>query len=96
MLKQRKSIVGLDIGTSSIKAVELTQDRFDYIITAFGQIDIPGEQARQDAISELFKSGGFRTKRVATSVGGKSVIFRYINMVQMSEENLTTAATSRL
>jgi type IV pilus assembly protein PilM len=91
MLKQRKSIVGLDIGNHAIKAVEITQDRYEYIITAFGQVDIPGEAARQEAIGELFRSGRFRTKRVSTSVSGKSVVFRYIDMVQMSEENLTNA-----
>lgn len=91
MLKKSKSIVGLDIGTSSIKAVEITHDRYDYIITAFGQIDVPSEQARHDAISELFKRGGFRTKRTACAVSGKSVVFRYINMPQMSEDSLTNA-----
>ena len=46
MLKQRKSIVGLDIGSSSIKAIEITKDKFEYIITAFAHVDIAGEQAR--------------------------------------------------
>ena len=41
MLKQKKSIIGLDLGSSSIKAVEITRDKFDYVITAFEQIDIP-------------------------------------------------------
>ena len=91
MLKQRKSIIGLDLGTSCIKAIELTQDKYDYIVTAYGQVEIPGEQARADAVSDLFRVGGFRTKRLATAVSGKSVIFRYINMVQMSDENLTNA-----
>jgi type IV pilus assembly protein PilM len=91
MLKQRKSIVGLDIGTSSIKAVEITQDKYDYIITAYGQIDIPGEQARRDAISDLFRGSGFHTKRIASAVSGKSVIFRFINMVKMSDEDLANA-----
>lgn len=91
MLKQRKSVIGLDIGTSCIKAVEIIQDKFDYIITAYGQVDIPGEQARHDAISDLFAGGGFNTKRVATAVSGKSVIFRYINMVQMTPEILQNA-----
>ena len=91
MLKQRRSVVGLDLGTSCIKAIEITQDKYDYIITAYGQVDIPGEPARQDAISDLFRTAGFRTKRVASAVSGKSVIFRYINMVQMSEENLNNA-----
>jgi type IV pilus assembly protein PilM len=91
MLRQRKSIVGLDIGTSSIKAIELTQDKYEYVITAYGQIDIPGEQARRDAIADLFKTGGFRTKRVATAVSGKSVIFRFLTMPAMSDENLANA-----
>ena len=91
MLKQRKSVIGLDIGTSCIKAVEVTQDKLDYTITAYGQVDIPGEQARHDAISDLFAGGGFNTKRVATAVSGKSVIFRYINMAQMTNDNLKNA-----
>lgn len=91
MLKQRKSIVGLDIGTSSIKAIEITQDKFEYIVTAFGQVDIAGEQARRDAVADLFRNGGFRTKRVATAVSGKSVIFRYINMAQMSTAEMQNA-----
>jgi type IV pilus assembly protein PilM len=91
MLKQRKSIVGLDLGTSSIKAIEITQDRYDYIITAYAQVDVAGEQARHDALAELFRVGGFRTKRVATAVSGKSVIFRFLNMAQMSEDNLNSA-----
>ena len=91
MLKQRKSIVGLDVGSSSIKALEITQDKYDFIVTAYGQIDIPGEAARRDAISDLFRSGGFHTKRVATAVSGKSVIFRFINMVKMSDDDLANA-----
>ncbi len=91
MLKQRKSIIGLDIGSSSIKAVEITQDKFDYIITAFGQVDIPSESARFDAVNDLIKTGGFRTKRVASAVSGKSVIFRFINLPHMSEDNLANA-----
>jgi type IV pilus assembly protein PilM len=91
MLKQRKSIVGLDIGSNCIKAIEITQDKYDFIITAYAQMDLPGEQARQDAVNDLFRAGGFRTKRVVTAVSGKSVIFRFINMVQMSEDNLNNA-----
>ena len=91
MLKQRKSIVGLDIGSSSIKAVEITQDKYDFIITAFAQVEVAGEQGWRDALSDLMRNGSFRTKRVATAVSGKSVIFRFIDMVQMPEENLVNA-----
>jgi len=91
MLRGRKSAVGLDIGGSTIKAVEITRDKFDYIITGYGQIEVPNESARPEAIRELFNECRFKTKKVVTAVSGKSVIVRYINMVQMNKENLTNA-----
>ena len=91
MLKGRKSTVGLDIGGSCIKALEITRDKYDYIITGYGQIDVQNEAERGDAIRELFSQCKFRTKKVVTAVSGKSVIVRYINMAQMSDENLESA-----
>jgi type IV pilus assembly protein PilM len=91
MLKQRKSIVGLDIGTSCIKAVELTRDKYDHVITGYAQVDVTSEAARQDAIAELMRAAKFRTKRVATAVSGKNVVFRYIGMPEMAEDKLAQA-----
>ena len=91
MLKQRKSIVGLDIGTSCIKAVELTREKYDHVVTGYAQIEVPNEGARQDAIAELMRAASFRSKRVATAVSGKNVIFRYIGMPEMSDDKLLQA-----
>lgn len=91
MLKQRKSIVGLDIGSSCIKAVELTRDKFDFVISGYAQIEVPTENARQDAIAELMRAAKFRSKRVATAVSGKNVIFRYVSMAEMAEDKLLPA-----
>ena len=91
MLKQRKSIVGLDIGTSCIKAVELTRDKYDHVITGYAQIDVHTEAARQDAIAELMAAAKFRTKRIATAVSGKNVVFRYITMPEMNDDKLLQA-----
>ncbi len=91
MLKQRKSIVGLDIGTSCIKAVELTREKYDHVITGYAQIDVHDEASRQDAIAELMAAARFRTKRVATAVSGKNVVFRYITMPPISDDKLVQA-----
>jgi type IV pilus assembly protein PilM len=91
MLKQRKSVVGLDIGTSCIKAVELTREKYDHVITGYAQIDVHHEASRQDAIAELMSAARFRTKRVATAVSGKNVVFRYINMPEMGNDKLLQA-----
>ena len=88
MLKQRKSIVGLDIGTSCIKAIELTREKYDHVITGYAQIDVHQDCSRADAIAELMAAANFRTKRVATAVSGKNVVFRYITMPQMSDDKL--------
>ncbi len=91
MLKGRKSVIGLDLGSSCIKAVEITRDKYDYIITGYGQIEVQNEAARPDAIRQLFDQCRFKSKKVVTAVSGKSVIVRYINMVQMSDANLQDA-----
>lgn len=91
MLKQRKSIVGLDIGSSCIKAVELTRDKYDHVITGYAQVEVQGEAGRQDAIAELMRAAKFRSKRVATAVSGKNVVFRYIGMPEMPEDKLVQA-----
>ena len=91
MLKQRKSIVGLDIGSHCIKAIELARDKYDHVITGYAQIEVSHEAARQDAIAELMREARFRSKRVATAVSGKNVIFRYIQMADMSDDKLVQA-----
>ena len=91
MLKQRKSIVGLDIGTSCIKAIELTREKYDHVITGYAQIDVPDDASRFDAIAELMSAANFRTKRIASAVSGKNVVFRYITMPQMSDDKLVQA-----
>jgi type IV pilus assembly protein PilM len=91
MLKQRKSIVGLDIGSSCIKAVELTREKFDYVITGYAQVEVQSEAARQDAIAELMRVAKFRSKRIATAVSGKNVVFRYIGMPEMADDKLVQA-----
>ena len=91
MLKQRKSIVGLDIGSSCIKAVELTREKYDHVITGYAQIDVHHESSRQEAIAELMAVAKFRTKRVATAVSGKNVVFRFITMPEMNDDKLLQA-----
>lgn len=88
---KRKSIIGLDVGSECIKAVEMSAEKGDFFINGYGQIDIPSEDAKADAISELIRSCGFKSKRVASAVSGRSLIVRFLNIVEMPEENLNNA-----
>ena len=91
MLKKQKSLIGLDIGTHCVKAVELTQYGNELVLTAYGQNDIVSEGSKADAVIDLLQGRSFRTRRVVTAVSGKSVIVRYLTMIQMSDEDLRNA-----
>src|SRR6266850_800395 len=91
MLGKKKSLVGLDIGSSEVKAVELTEIGDQLMITGFGRAKVASKEGVRDAVSEALRRSGIKTKRVATAVSGRSVIVRYINMVSMSDEELKSA-----
>src|SRR5204862_5842891 len=93
MFGKSRSIVGLDIGTSAVKAVELTDSGGKLEVTGFGQIEVATDDAtaKASAVSELMREGGFRTRRVVTSLSGKMVIVRYLTMVKMTDDELKNA-----
>ena len=96
-----KGLVGLDIGSSAIKAVELKsggKGTSDYQLLNIGMEPLPPEAivdgaimdsgAVIDAIQRLFTSQKIKTNDVATSVSGNAVIVKKISLPQMSPEEL--------
>ena len=91
MLKRRiRSLIGLDVGTKAVKAVELTWSG-GLVITGFGYAELPSPDAVPDTVARLFQENEFHTRRVVTAVSGKSVIVRYLTMFKMSPEDLRNA-----
>ena len=96
-----KPIVGLDIGSSSIKAVELRRVRGEIQVVNVGMealaSDIVVDSMIVDSgsvastISKVFSDHGMKSKQVATSVSGHSVIVKKISMAPMPEEELEDA-----
>jgi type IV pilus assembly protein PilM len=95
---QKKQLVGLDIGSSTIKAVELKSTKAGYELVSFGMeplaqdtvVDGAIMDAPQvaNAISKIFDAQHIKTKSVATSVSGHSVIVKRVPLPLMSEEEL--------
>ena len=93
-----KSIVGLDIGSSSIKAVELKRSRNGLEVAHMAMeplsSDIVVDSMIVDsgsvasAITKIFNESGIKTRAVATSVSGHSVIVKRIPMASMSDAEL--------
>ncbi len=91
-------LVGLDIGVSGIKAVELTSGKSPRLV-AYNRIPLPPEALSMDgdiiersvvvaALKKLFSFKGFSTKRVAVGASGKSIMTKKIQTARMSVEDL--------
>jgi type IV pilus assembly protein PilM len=93
-----KTIVGLDIGSSSIKAVELRKVKGSIEVAHVGfeplasdiVVDsmIVDSGSVSNAISKLFTESEMKTRAVATSVSGHSVIVKRISVPTMSDSEL--------
>ena len=98
MFRRAKSLVGLDIGSSAVKAVELKPAGKAYKVTAFGSEPLPPDSivdgaiidgaAVADAIRRLFDGRGIKTKDVAASLSGNAVIVKKITLPIMTEAEL--------
>lgn len=90
MFRRVKSIIGLDIGARSVKAVELTWNGRP-VVTGFGFAELPSPDAVPETVLHVLRDNQFHSKRVITSVSGKAVIVRYLTMFRMSPDDLRNA-----
>ncbi len=98
MLFRGKSLVGLDIGSSSVKATLLKPTKSGYELAAFGMEPLPPDtivdgavmsaSAVVDTLRKLFQTHRIRNKQVALGISGHSVIIKKINLPQMTPQEL--------
>ena len=98
-LNKSKNVVGLDIGSSAVKAVELKPSGKGYKVAAFAVQPVPPDSivdgaiidgtAVADAIKRLFENKAFKTKEVAASLSGNAVIVKKISLPVMTEAELS-------
>src|SRR3989442_8302611 len=101
MFGKKKSTVGLDIGSSSIKVVEIAHERSGDRLVNFGiseplsEAIVDGEimdrQLVQEAIANLIESRQIRNRVVATAVSWRAVIVKKILIDLLSEEDAKAA-----
>lgn len=99
-LTRARQVVGLDIGSHSIKMVALRAAKGDlpFELTHFGLADLPedvivdGSIVEPDvvarAITQLFDQHKVRSALVATSISGNAVIVRRVNMPRGDADEL--------
>lgn len=89
--KKRRQLIGLDIGSSTVKALEYTEYGDRLVITAFNQRPLESRDMTAETVRECILEGEFHTKDVVSSVSGRGVVVRFVNMTKMTEDELESA-----
>jgi type IV pilus assembly protein PilM len=97
-LGKSRAVIGLDIGSSAVKAVELKPAGKGFRVAAFGTEPVPPDSivdgaiidgaAVADAIRRVFQHKGFKTNGVALSLSGNAVIIKKMTLPVMTEAEL--------
>jgi len=99
LFAKAKTIVGLDIGSSAVKAVEVKPAGKGYKVTAFGTEPVPPDAivdgaiidagSVAEAIRRVFDGNkAFKAKDVCASLSGNAVIVKKITLPVMTENEL--------
>lgn len=94
----KKKLVGLDIGSNSLKLAEIVSTSSGHMLNRFRQIPVPpgvivdgvleNSSALTATIKELFRDSGCKGKGIVTSLSGNSVIVKKVTLAQMEEKDL--------
>src|SRR5437764_10297402 len=97
-MAKSKLALGLDIGSSSVKLVQLKEAKRGYLLEAFGVAALPPEAivdgalmnstAIVEAIRGLVAQYKLKNREAAIGVSGHSVIIKKISMPKMTQEEL--------
>jgi len=97
-LFKKQDLIGLDIGSNSLKVAQLKRNAKGYELIKAGIKPLPPGTISEDeildrkaiieAIKQLLREQKVTTKQVATSVSGRSVIVKRIKLPEMNEEDL--------
>lgn len=103
LFSKKKEVVGIDIGSSSVKLVQLKEQKGSYQLLNVGIAPLPPEAivdntlmdsaAIVGGIKNLITSLGIKVKDVACSISGNSVIIRKISLPAMPLDELEDQIT---
>ena len=93
--------IGLDIGTSAVRAAQVTRTKAGPALTGFGQVALPqgvvvdGEIRDpgpvSEAISQLWKRAKFRSKRATIGVANQRVVVRQVDLPFLEEKEFRSS-----
>lgn len=101
LFSRNKSYLGIDLGTSSVKLVELTEEAGKPRLVTYGFIEEPTDLVKSDSVEakkrivlllkELLKKTGTSCDRVVAALPSFSVFSSIISLPAMSKKDLNSA-----
>lgn len=97
LVRPPASIIGLDVGSGSIKAVEISKQQDTYCVNAVNIVDIPdcnellGANSLYISLYKLLTTTKFRSKHVVAALGGRATVTRQITLPKMEPDELAQA-----
>ncbi|HEV8601581.1 MAG TPA: type IV pilus assembly protein PilM [Patescibacteria group bacterium] len=101
LFSKSKSQLGVDIGTSNIKIVQLKPKDNKFVLETYGLVDVSYPIAKQDSdaainhtaslLKNLIKKAGVTTNRVIASLPNSAVFTSVIEMPKIPEDELKAA-----
>ena len=98
LFKKSRQVIGLDIGSRTIKIAETEDKKKNFILKRIGMQDVPSgaieegairnPEAVADVIRRIFSAHKIKEKNVAISIGGYSTIVKNITVSKMMEDQL--------
>lgn len=93
-----KSVIGFEVDTAEIRAIELTKSNGAYSVLACGKIPLPAGTIEEGfirnadefnkALAELLQNGNFKSSDVVVGVNNENVIMRYASFPKVPEDKL--------
>src|SRR5262245_49204278 len=97
-MREGKNLIGVDIGSSSIKVCQVRETRKSYNLVAFGYAALPPQaivdgqvmdgNAVAETLQQIWHSAKIRQREVSLGVSGQSAIIRKITIPMMTAEEL--------
>ncbi|MCS7308784.1 MAG: pilus assembly protein PilM, partial [Armatimonadetes bacterium] len=94
----RQGIIGLDLGSYTMKAVQVEPTRTGWRLVQLAQSPTPADSIRDgvivqpqevaDAIKRLLRENAFRASAAVTAIAGAPVIVRQVTLPKMNEAML--------
>ncbi len=98
VFRKKSKIIGIDIGSSSIKVIQLSDNNGGYTLSRFGMAPLAPEMIVDGTIMDsvrcvetlqnLLKDQSISTKDAVISLSGHSVIVKRVSLPQMTEDEL--------